>query len=66
MTQFMVDQLLFERSLGSDLFLLPISTRLVCEECGSRQQLTEKFWQDEDGDSYYNVLCGSCRAEEVL
>lgn len=49
-----------------DLVLLPANSGMACEVCESPQTLTERSWADEDGDPYYNVLCGLCRAKEVM
>lgn len=49
-----------------ELTLIPASSNMACEECGSHQTLTERSYSDEDGETYDNVLCGSCRAREVL
>ena len=48
------------------LTLLPTSSPMACEDCGSRQTLTERKWYDEDQDMYYNILCGIHRGLEML
>lgn len=52
-----------------ELMLIPASALFYeceAESCESRLTLTERKWLDEDGDAYYNVLCGPHRAQEVL
>lgn len=55
-------------NLADDLWLIPASAMFYgceAEDCTSRQTLTERTYVDEDGDAYYNVLCGLHRAQEV-
>lgn len=57
----------------SSFELIPAGTMFtVCDNCGSTDCLTEAVYQNDEGylgiytPEHVSVLCGNCRAEELL